>query len=101
MRGFKYNLTEEDRNKILLLLLKGKPITVISNELNIPYSAVRRYFTKWSPENYKKIPALWYGKSEAYHDKEDDYASIPSYKWEELSKNEIDAYNDYRLFKQD
>ena len=101
MRGFKYDLTEEGRNKILLLLLKGRPITKIASDLDIPYSAVRRYFTKWSPENYTKIPAVWQGKSEPYHLKEEEYASIPSYSWDELSESEIDAYNNYRLFKQD
>ena len=45
--------------------------------------------------------AVWYGKSEPYHLKEEEYASIPSYSWDELSESEIDAYNNYRLFKQD
>jgi len=94
-------LNEEERSSILLLALKNYSINGISKELGIPSSRIRTYFTKWNPENYKKISIYLNGKKEPYHHNEDDYANLPTYKWDDLCSSEIEAYNQYRVFKQD
>jgi len=93
------SLSEKERSAILLLALKDYSINAISKELNIPTSRIKTYFTKWSPENYKKIGVYLNGKKEAYHQNEDEYANLPTYKWEDLCDNEVEAYNQYRVFK--
>lgn len=94
-------LSEEERNSILLLALKNYSMNAIHRELGIPTSRIRTYFTKWKPENYTKIPIHLSGKKDPYYQNENDYANLPTYKWEDLCPSEIVAYNQYRVFKQD
>ena len=93
-----YEITHNDMLNILKKVIEGKPISTISKELDIPYSAVKRYFNKWSPENYRKIPIMMGSKREPYYKTENEYAGFPTYKWEDLCGEEIEAYARYEIF---
>ena len=62
-----YEITHDDMLNILKGIVGGKAVHAISKELEIPYSAVKRYFNKWSPENYRKIPVTMGNKTEPFN----------------------------------
>ena len=37
-------------------------------------------------------------KTEPYYKKEDEYANLPTYKWEDLCSEEIEAHTRYEIF---
>ncbi len=88
----KIKLTDYHRRNIILLAQEGTPIPKIANKLYLSVNMVRQFFTKWDPEKYKPIPTNLGSKTEPYSTNEEDYGSLPTYKWEDLSKSEIDVY---------
>ncbi len=91
-RRTKIKLTDYHRKNIILLAQEGTPIPKIENKLYLSVNMVRQFFTKWDPEKYKPIPTNLGSKTEPYSTNEEDYGSLPTYKWEDLSKSEIDVY---------
>lgn len=91
-RRTKIKLTDYHRRNIILLAQEGTPIPKIANKLYLSVNMVRQFFTKWDPEKYKPIPTNLGSKTEPYSTNEEDYGSLPTYKWEDLSKSEIDVY---------
>ena len=85
-------LSYETRSSIILIAQKGYTIRGIAEELDLPYTTVSRYFNKWNPENYTVIPAIHHSKREPYYETEDEYGKTPTYKWEDLSQEEINLY---------
>ena len=91
-RRTKIKLTDYHRRNIILLAQEGTPIPKIANKLYLSVNMVRQFFTKWDPEKYKPIPTNLGSKTEPYSTNEEDYGSLPTYKWEDLCKSEIDVY---------
>ncbi len=91
-RRTKIKLTDYHRRNIILLAQEGTPIPKIANKLYLSVNMVRQFFTKWDPEKYKPIPTNLGSKTEPYSTNEEDYGSLPTYKWEDLSQSEIDVY---------
>ena len=91
-RETRIKLTDYHRKNIILLAQEGTPIPKIANKLHLPVNMVRQFFTKWDPQKYKPIPTKLGSKTESYFTNENDYGSFPTYKWEDLSKSEIDVY---------
>ena len=93
-------LTNKERMEVIILIQKGYAISWIKQELDVPTPALKRYFAKWNPQNYKVIPVIFSQKKIPYYDTENEYAELPSYKWEDLSQSEIDLYlkKNYALF---
>jgi hypothetical protein len=90
-KGYR-ELTESERHSILKLIQKGYIITKVAKELKLPLHTVRSYFCKWHPRNYNVLPIHMGHKKDSYYENEEDYSSYPTYKWEDLSKREIEVY---------
>ena len=86
------DLTDDQRNKVILLTQKGYTMVAIKRELGVSINVLKRFFTKWRPENYTVIPVIMNPKQIPYYENENDYADLPDYKWEDLSQSEIDLY---------
>ena len=87
-------LTQNEKDIVILKLLKGIPITMICRELNVGYHIVRKYCARWES---KPVPAEIGAKQEPYYNNELDYSRIPTYTWDSLNDKELEAYNNYKL----
>ena len=88
-----FMIPEKIKVKIMLGMMKGRTIRQIAQIYNVPEGAIRRYATKWSPENYRVDENTGMGhKDVPYYEKEMEYAPKLKYKLKDLSVDEIDIY---------
>mgnify|MGYP003659433861 FL=1 len=77
-------------------LMLGYSLPELAENWNLSYSLLNNYF-KIPKKNFKyivnKIEIT--GKQEPYYHNEWQYCNIPAYKFKELSKAEIEFYNEY------
>ena len=80
-------LTQYQKEQLPLLLIKGHTIKEISELFRIPSHRISTYLQVELERNLH-VPLLFSSKTIPYHEDEMDYASIPEYKWEQITKEE-------------
>lgn len=87
------SLTEDQKENIDLLVLKGYTIRSIAELYNCSYTLVCKHFniSKSNKIHVEKISL--YGKNVAYYPDEESYGKIPSYSYSELSEAEQKIYH--------
>ena len=84
-------LSKKEIAKIGLLVLKGFNYKEIAVKFNCSASKIYKYHRYHN--NNEKIIIRLKGKNEPYYYNEDQYNSIPTYKYEDLSYKEQLIYN--------
>ena len=81
-------------NKILLLQARGFSLRDITNITGLKRATVNKYLLYYEYHHRKGEKISLNSKQEPYYKKEMQYASIPTYNYNELSKEEQDFYID-------
>lgn len=81
-------------NKILLLQARGFSLRDITNITGLKRNTVKKYLLYYEYHHKKGEKVSLNSKQEPYYKNEMQYASIPTYNYEELSKEEKDFYID-------
>ena len=81
-------------NKILLLQARGFSLRDITNITGLKRNTVKKYLLYYQYHHKKGEKVFLNSKQEPYYKNEMQYASIPTYNYKELSKEEKDFYID-------
>ena len=87
------SLTKEQIARISLLVLKGYTLTDVAKLYNCSYSKIALHF-RFDIRPKTKI-YLGY-KKEMYYENEYDYGRMPTYTFDELSKEEKEFYYNFK-----
>ena len=93
MRKPKTYLTEDQKENIDLLVLKGYTLQSIADLYGCSYALVIKHFKIMKSNKIKVQKITLTGKNQAYYNNENDYGKLPKYSYEDLSKQEKDIYN--------
>lgn len=93
MKKERFKMTEEQKQNIDLLVLKGYTLKSIADLYGCSYGLVCKHFNIMK-SNKIHIPTIKIsGKDEPYYMNEDDYGKLPTYNYSELSESEQEIFN--------
>lgn len=88
---YRYIIGGKDKKLIPLLLSQGKGVNYVCNK----YGLSKRFITNKYYLLLKSKGCVLGAKKIPYYLNEMDYGKIPSYKWTDLNKSEINFYHDF------
>ena len=93
MRKPRKYLTEEQKENIELLILKGYTIQGVADLYSCSYALIIKHFKIMKSNKIEVEKIILNGKNESYYINENDYGKLPKYCYSELSEQEKNIYN--------
>lgn len=93
MSGKRFIMSEEQKQNIDLLVLKGHTIRGIAELYGCSYGLICKHFNIMKSNKIFITTIKMKGKTEPYYLSEDDYGKLPTYNYSELSESEQKIFN--------